>query len=617
MTKKKELKKAEKHKKSEFKAFKWQAVFAVCSLFMLLFTLLMTAVLHPDFVRMSADLNPFVATGEFFHESLRQAGGLLSYSSRFLQSLFYYPLLGGIVLSLIYIAQSYVLMRLYKVSSSLVPLCFAPSLMHLINFLQLGYMIYVLKAPAMAFTLPFGTLCALLLSWLYASMRNRWVRAGVLAVVVIVGYPVLGFFALLALLLCLLSDLLNGKSKSDDKKSRMVRIVSWIAVAVLSFLVPTVYFRQVFTLMSSNSVFTIPLPDYYWQGGERMMWMPFVVSLVIIVVLAWKGRVDGRKSSYAGLAALVIAAIATFKYTYNDANFNNILKMSRAVDAGDWNRVVDVARGSDVDPTRLEVMFRNLALQKMGSAAESMFTFEDGDAAYKAPRENQFLRLAGARSLYYYYGKVNYSYRWCMEDMVEYGMRPAYVEYMLRCALVNEEPQLVEKYRNLLSNMPFRSSDLKDYGTKDEGSKMPLQSLMNYNDLLDGDAGLIEVYLLNNFALTDGGSKEMVNLSLQCNMIMKDINGFWPRFIQMYPTFEGKIPLHYQEAAILFSALEQRYDISDLPIDAGVKSRFGQMVQESTANSGLGDEENAKRLKPMFGDTYWYYYFFVKGLKTN
>ena len=55
----------------------------------------------------------------------------------------------------------------------------------------------------------------------------------------------------------------------------------------------------------------------------------------------------------------------------------------------------------------------------------------------------------------YHIGKLNDSYRWCMEYMVEYGMRNFYIKYMTKCALLNEEYALAEKYLNILSGNFF------------------------------------------------------------------------------------------------------------------------------------------------------------------
>lgn len=55
--------------------------------------------------------------------------------------------------------------------------------------------------------------------------------------------------------------------------------------------------------------------------------------------------------------------------------------------------------------------------------------------------------------------------------------------------------------------------------------------------------------------------------------------------------------------------------ISEIPIDPTIGQRFQRLVE---ASARMGDNAaNAIALRPEFGDTYWYYYFFVEGLKTN
>ena len=55
--------------------------------------------------------------------------------------------------------------------------------------------------------------------------------------------------------------------------------------------------------------------------------------------------------------------------------------------------------------------------------------------------------------------------------------------------------------------------------------------------------------------------------------------------------------------------------VNDLPIDPAIQQRFQQLI---TISARMGDNAaNAAALRPQYGDTYWYYYFFVEGLKTN
>ena len=605
-------------------------------------TLFLTIGLRPEYLIETADLNPFYLNEGFFRICLSRSGSVVAWVSCGLASWMVKPWLGAVAFGVALLILTALLIRVFRLKGGWQVLAFIPSMMAILNYTQLGYMIYVLKAPAPVFSLPIGLIVSVLLVWAKKAYSKTWWKWTHLVLFTVVGYPLFGFYALFTLLLCLI----------DNWKDWTFKLIA----IILGISVPLMYFNFVYTSMQGSQIYLYPLPDYYWQDEEWKLWIPVLIAIATVVLcaicspsplpssprggechpdgFASRSTLHSSRSSLplggagGGLlhsSLILLLGVLVFLFSGKDKNFQNILRMSQAVDAGDWQEVVDVARNSEVPPTRAEVLFRNLALQQLGTSSETMFKFEDSDAEYKSARKHQYLRLMAARQLYYYYGKVNYSYRWCMEDMVEYGLRPTYLQYMTKCALMNGETDLARKYLTELKDAPFRGDFVEKYSAyidhpqkmEEDAEMQGIKRLMNYNNLLDGDAGLIEVYLLNSFALTEGGSREMVELSLQCNMILKDINGFWARFLALLPTFGDHIPLHYQEAAVLFSALENKYDISKLPIDQNVKERFMKLVQESEMNSSRGDEANAQLLKPSFGDTYWYYYFFVKGLKTN
>ena len=149
----------------------------------------------------------------------------------------------------------------------------------------------------------------------------------------------------------------------------------------------------------------------------------------------------------------------------------------------------------------------------------------------------------------------------------------------------------------------------------EEAETSSIRPLLNYTDQLDGDDGLVEFYLLNSFALSEGGSREMRELSLMSSLITKNLTGFWPRFMALLPTWHGKIPTHYQEAALMVAQLQGGAPVPNLPIAPTIQQRFQRLVE---ASARMGDNAaNAAALHPEFGTTYWYYYFFVEGLKTT
>lgn len=327
-----------------------------------------------------------------------------------------------------------------------------------------------------------------------------------------------------------------------------------------------------------------------------------------------------------GFAAMTGIGFMNFYFYTIDPNLKDILVMKHAVDRGDWQKVIDVMEAKEPErvPTRIQVTYTRLALTKLGRAGEDTYSYPDGDAEYKTYSPNQYLRLIAGHQLYYHYGKVNFAYRWCMEDMVEYGMRPHYIAYMLRCARMNGEEKLARKYEKLLRQHPMAKmcKDVYPFSVIDEPEDTSVKQLMNYGNVLDGDGGHVEAYLLQSFATMRGGTREMTRTALDCCLVLKDIDDFWVHFARMVPVWMneegGKIPRHYQEAALMFSALQGgQPDVSMLPIKENIRINFDRLVQKAEQNAQYGDDYNAQALKSQYGNTYWYYYFFTKGLKTN
>ncbi|MCD8235539.1 MAG: DUF6057 family protein [Prevotellaceae bacterium] len=615
--------------------FVYPILFAVFGIYVLLLEL-------PDYLYETAAMTPFYTTDVFIHGMTDRCGGLLAFASSFLQSCFAVPWIGAVCMMAVLTIVPYVLKKLFPLDTQASDLLYwLPSFAMLLNYTQLGYMIYILKSPAVAFVLPLGILAALLLVWVFrlvCHVDNILGKiSGTVWIVAVstLGYYALGFYALFSLLM--VAVLLWEKPKDDAAVNTPLSVFYTILIAV-AFSVPYLFYESGLLPIRIETVYFVGLPDYQWTGAEKSLWYPLIFSLVWILLLsASSWLVRHEKKEKAGKSFLpaaffflcfVGAGYITYSNTYRDANYKQILKMKHAVERGEWDSVLDVARSADlssddyVSPTRLQVLFTRLALYKLGRAADELFRYPDGDTPYNAQRVHQYLRLIGGHSLYYHYGKLNYSYRWCMEDMVEYGKRPEYLKYMLRCAVMNGEQELARKYADMLRSNPFCKDFVSRYyvSPSSEVKKefADIEKLLNYETLLDGDGGLIEVYLLNSYALMEGGTREMVDLSLLSCLILKDIDGFWPRFFRLLPTFpDGQIPRHYQEAALLFSQLKQSVDISRLPIDEEVRTRFERLVEASANNSQYGDEYNRSALRSSFGDTYWYYYFFTTGLKTN
>ena len=148
-----------------------------------------------------------------------------------------------------------------------------------------------------------------------------------------------------------------------------------------------------------------------------------------------------------------------------------------------------------------------------------------------------------------------------------------------------------------------------------------IQPLRGYDNTLDGDEGLVEMYIINYFSHVHKRNPKFQEQTLAFSLIQKDIDLFWPRFFN-YATLHEKeeMPIHYQEAAFLYGNLERgKVDITHMPFDKEkVMDRYGsfQQTTQKMLNSGMSVEQVGNATRATFGDTFWWFYFFCRNIHS-
>ena len=161
-----------------------------------------------------------------------------------------------------------------------------------------------------------------------------------------------------------------------------------------------------------------------------------------------------------------------------------------------------------------------------------------------------------------------------------------------------EKPQLVEKATDIT---------------------IPRQ-LYCYKNTLDVDESFVEAYLMNVMVsnLYVNPSPLCTEASLMFALIRKDIQLYWNTMVAYLGNHaQLRIPTHYQEALLLYANLDRRADISKFKLDNRVTERFRKFSQLSAKYKGMSEDQMAPYFKDEFGDTYWYFYFFVRDIRTN
>lgn len=597
------------------KMFLWP----LCLLAFSVLSLYLLGVELKPFLIETAALTPFYTTTSFIADMMSMPCGFVGYIASMMQSCFAMPWLGALLLTLLLVALAESMRRVFKVSAAWSGLCLVPSFMLILNYTEVGYMLWLVKTPALAFTMPLGMLISIGLTATAMVFHKLWIKLVLIVLYATVGYWLFGLFGLLACLFVVLPIIAEAIRTRQCKHLSII-----LGILLLALVLPRVMYGQGLFAMRVQDIYVAGLPDYIWNDAERYLYYPALVAIAFCLLLST--TLFTQKNIVClivSLIGMIVAAICLFNYTYRDSNFFDTLEQKQALEQGDYERVLDIARTAETPPTRIQVMLTREALWQTGQAGDKIFAYSDGDTPCNSPRQFQYMRLLCGRLFYYLEGKVNYAYRWCMEDMVEYGRRPDYLCYMTKCALVNGEWKLADKYLDALDHTLW----YKDFATKyrtyvtdhslvaKDKEMSAIKPLLRYNDVLDGDGGLIELFILNSYAYSTGGSREIVERALMNSLIIKNLDNFWYRFMALLPGWNGHIPVHFQEAALMVAQLQGGVDTSKLPIDNAIRERFAQLVEKSGQN---GDNaSNAYLLKPEFGDTYWYYYFFVEGLKTN
>jgi hypothetical protein len=104
----------------------------------------------------------------------------------------------------------------------------------------------------------------------------------------------------------------------------------------------------------------------------------------------------------------------------------------------------------------------------------------------------------------------------------------------------------------------------------------------------------------------------------------KDAESFW-FFLNHYVNElkASSLPRHYQEAVLLYLNVDKGRTVQvpkaflEKFISVGTNTRMTKFMQLVSKHKGKSEEEMAPYFKDDFGDTYFYFYFFVRNIKTN
>ena len=569
------------------------------------------------------ELNLFLHTPLFFKQQMVVSGGFLTWIGTYFTQFFYHPWLGVTLLCAWWALLMWLTKKAFNIPTRWIVVVLIPVALLLLTNIDLGYWIFYLKLRGHFFVATIGSTIAIALVWLYRSLPKR-LRLAFIILSTALFYPLIGFYALMA---ALLMGIMAWRLEDYKVSRRLLESV----VAVLAIIaIPLFYYRFVYYQTNIVNIYRTAIPLYRIDEHHYQYYIPFVLLVIVFALMAAfykRKREQGMKKPFLWLLAQValLAGIGfgIWHFWYKDGNFHKELNMVHCIENLDWEGVLTIARDCD-DPTRSLWMMKNLALFRLGRQGDEMYHYKNSDKECNAPFKVRMTQT-GAKILYLHYGQLNFCYRWCLEDGVEYGWRVDYYRYMLKCALLNGEYEVAQKYIDILKKTKYYADWAQQYEAyikdpsliKKDKEFGPILHMLSPNDRLTSDNTLIELYLLNYFSNDDSDDPIYQEQTLLAALQVKDIQMFWPRFFHYANLHKGqRMPIHYQEAAYLYGKLENEVDTSHMPFDKEVVSTYDDFMAAAQQYSNMTEEQMKPLMYDRFGSTFYFEYFFTRGQKS-
>ncbi len=629
----------------------------------------------------SQELSLFIPTQQFYDGMQIYPGGTLSWLGCWATQFFYHPQWGIALMALFWFNIVALMKYNFRLKGWNLLFSLPVIIMLMTCIVQTGYWIYYTKLQGYFFVPTLGILLSLYALTLYRLIQKRicWqsgstaVNLALLAVSMLwlvvfawKGYQWMGAWSFLGVGLMLipdsLKDIIRGKGTPNSKRlMASLALVCPIIIGGLCLqLVPRLAYDHIYCQTQIGTIYQACMPSFQFSAttNESMKGVYYVLFLTFLPLIAClylpiqeMGLTKWRKAFCRILIVAVTiggpAYLMNLHWYHND-NFQRELVMNRCVEEENWEGTLEaIPAWTETDtlqqPSRVMVMMKNLALFRLGRIGDEMFNYLEGARDQMMDSLQVRMTQVGGKLLYYNYGKLNFCYRWCMEDGVEFGWKVEHLRFMARCALLKSEWKVAEKYLNLLKKTRYHRAWAERYEKfighpelmREDPNLAPICQLKEFGDRLDGDNTLVELYLLRTFANGHGADPIYQEATLMCSLIMKDIDLFWPRlyeYVQMHAKEPGfHMPRHYQEAALLYSMLEPNRpsimwpDVNNaeamkrFPFDESVKRSYESFMNFNGRADIAPLPEQQKRIafQPYYGNTFYYFYFLVRGQKTN
>lgn len=547
----------------------------------------------------------FLVSFQHLLEHLNQPGGFLIYLGELQTAFYFYPVVGSILVSLEISLIIFLISKIGKILSGrtifIIPFLIGASLFYLqtnyqySSFNNLGVLIQLVS---------FYKIVS------YFKSKFLWIPVLFFPL----QYFLFGSFSLIFLLLFSLYLLLNKKQNS------------WIKLAVLFILSGLFFFfgKEFLFFQTTETLIVFP---YSAQkiGLQSPLFLATLITISILPLLFLINIKQLNSISFKRIALIeftpfvIIIGLVFLAIPRIDKKNSHYFHVEKLFYEQKYDEIIEFNR--QFPSTNILTNFlNNVALSETGRLADSFLSSpqsaDGGTLFLKWEIVSEVLKRGG----YFYYnlGMINEAQRWAYEYMVMRGNSPEALKMLIKTELINENYKVAEKYVAILKETIFyRKQALEFEGLlfnesainahPELGRKKELKTKQDFFVISEEPAANLDLILaadsLNYIAM----EYKLADLLLQ-----KDMKGIVNELPNLEKMGYNRIPKNVEEAVVTYKLLKvgEMPELKRLKISPQTEQRFNQYYQIFQQNQS--NKQQAQRvLARDFGDTYWYYVFFM------
>lgn len=348
------------------------------------------------------------------------------------------------------------------------------------------------------------------------------------------------------------------------------------------------------------------------------MWAWVAVLMIFITLLADETALKSGKAlphaiAMAAAAAVMVCAVPMALKNQADFEKEELMQYDFLVRFQKWDRIIAAADRKTPDKP-LSVACLNLALAQKWQLADRMFSyFQNGPDGLLPPFVRDFTSPLPTAEAFFRLGMVNTAQRYtfeAQESIPDYQKSARCYRRLAETNIINGDYDVARKYLDALKHTIFYrqwASFAEEY--------------LNSGEILEHSRELSEISSLrlrdHDFLFSDTEMDSMIGMLMVENgnnmmaiqylmaycLLKKDIT----RFCECYSMIDdGRIPSKSYSEALLLAWVGSHSDFEGLPPylsgdNAQRITRFIRDYQQGVA---------ADRMEELYGDTYWFYYYY-------